>query len=217
MMNGPYFAESELPPKPDPTTGEPRPPRAPGFHKEEKPPKELDQDREHSSRRKPSPPVGEGPLLEWYRPSQRSAIQGGILGFIILVIGLVVVRGLSFKWMVFWPVWLIVVVGAFGIYMSFRTQECAVGAEWLKVGRTWVKLYELTEIKVRHRSNAMHVDFKDRHDHVVQIQCDHIQEDRDMWDLVYNGILHSVIVGGAKTNNAVHSALAVPRSGNSRS
>ena len=32
-----------------------------------------------------------------------------------------------------------------------------------------------------------------------------------MWDLVYNGLLHSVIAGEAKTNGMVHSALRVPR------
>lgn len=32
-----------------------------------------------------------------------------------------------------------------------------------------------------------------------------------MWDLAYNGILHSVIAGGAETNGRLHAALAVPR------
>jgi hypothetical protein len=31
-----------------------------------------------------------------------------------------------------------------------------------------------------------------------------------MWDLVYNGILHSVIAGGAETNGQLHRYMRVP-------
>lgn len=206
-----FLAVSELPPKPDPISGEPRPPRAPGFHKEDKPPKDQDRDRDQTIRRMPTPPDGEGRMLEWYRHSQRNAIMVGLMGLAIIAIGLTVVQGFSFAWMAFWPVWAIVIVGAFIVYGSVRAVECAVGAEWLKVGKQWVRLYELTEIKARHRSNAIHLDFVDSAGRKVMVKSDDIQEDRDMWDLVYNGILHSVIAGGAETNNLVHSAFQVPR------
>lgn len=206
-----FLAVSELPPKPDPISGEPRPPRAPGFHKADKPPKDEDRDRDQTIRRMPTPPEGEGRMLEWYRHSQRSATLGGLIAFVIAVVGLTLMQGFSFAWMQFWFVWALLALIALGIYAIFRAVECAVGAEWLKVGKSWVRLYELTEIKARHRSNAIHLDFVDSTGRKVMVKSDDIQEDRDMWDLVYNGVLHSVIAGGAETNSLVHSAFQVPR------
>ncbi|MBA8826638.1 hypothetical protein FHX42_004017 [Saccharopolyspora lacisalsi] len=211
MADKTFLAASELPPKPDPVSGEPRPPRAPGFHKEDKPPKDQDRDRDQSTHRMPTPPEGEGRMLEWYRHSQRNAITAGLGALVIIALGITLMQGFSPLWMTAWWMWLIVAAGAFVVYGSFRSVECAVGAEWIKVGKAWVRLYELTEIKAKHRSNAIHLDFKDSAGRVVVVKSDDIQEDRDMWDLVYNGILHSVIAGGADTNKLVHSAFKVPR------
>ncbi|MHA6802798.1 hypothetical protein [Salinifilum ghardaiensis] len=41
----------QLQPRPDRGTGQPRPPRAPGFFKGEKPPKDQDSERDRSQRR----------------------------------------------------------------------------------------------------------------------------------------------------------------------
>ncbi|MHA6798921.1 hypothetical protein [Bounagaea algeriensis] len=211
MKDGLFMATSELPPKPDPVSGEPRPPRAPGFNKGDKPPKDQDRDRDQSIRRMPSPPEGEGRMLEWYRHSQRNAILGGLLGFVFIVIGVTLLQGFNLTWMTIWWMWPLIGLFALGVYSSFRSVECAAGAEWLKVGKSWVRMYELTEIKARHRSHSIHLDFKDSTGRELMVKSDDIQEDRDIWDLVYNGILHSVIAGGAKTNGTVHSAFKVPR------
>ena len=60
-------------------------------------------------------------------------------------------------------------------------------------------------------SPSIHLDLKDRDGREVRVNSSDVQEDRDIWDLVYNGMLHSVIIGGAETNGMVHSALEVPR------
>ncbi|MBA8826637.1 hypothetical protein FHX42_004016 [Saccharopolyspora lacisalsi] len=206
-----FRTTSELPPKPDPVSGEPRPPRAPGFHKEDKPPKDQDRDRDQSTHRMPTPPEGEGRMLEWYRHSQRSAITAGLIAFGIITLGITAMQGFILTWMTFWWMWIGIALGSLGVYGSFRTVDPAVGAEWLKVGKAWVRLYELTEIKARHRSNAIHLDFTDSAGRKVMVKSDDIQEDRDMWDLVYNGILHSVITSNADTNKLIHSAFRVPR------
>lgn len=93
----------------------------------------------------------------------------------------------------------------------FRTVECSVDAEWLQVGKSWVRLYELTEITAKHRNSAIHLDFKDSAGREVQVQADDLQKSREMWYFVYNGILHSVIAGGAKTKGLLHSSFRVPR------
>ncbi len=208
-MSQPFLTAAELPPRPASATGEPRPPRAPGFHKEEKPAKELDRDRRLS--KKPTPPTGQGPVLEWYKSSRRAALIASLIGFVIVVVLLTLVQGGDIAWMSIWYVWLIVLLSAVGVYTSSRSVECSAGAEWLQQGKTWVRLYELTEVKARARSNAIHLDLTDSDGRWVKINSSDIQEDRDMWDLVYNGILHSVIAGGATTNGMLHSALKIPR------
>ncbi|MFC7343257.1 hypothetical protein [Saccharopolyspora griseoalba] len=206
-----FLSAAELPPKPDATTGHPRPPRAPGYHKEDKPPKEQDRDRVRDQAKAPSPPAGQGPVLEWYKSSHRNAVITGFVAFVIMLVGLTLIRGGETAWMQFWFIWAVLVLASFGVYASSRATECAAGAEWLKVGKTWVLLYELTSIKARVRSNAIHLDLKDGAGREVKVSTSTLQEDRDIWDLVYNGILHSVIAGGAETNGMVHSALSVPR------
>jgi len=37
-----------------------------------------------------------------------------------------------------------------------------------------------------------------------------LSSDRLLWDLTYNGILHSVIAGGAETNGMLRKTLALP-------
>lgn len=201
---------TQLPPRPDPRTGEPRPPRAPGFIKWDKPPKDQDSERDRSERRKPTPPQGQGPVLEWYRHSQRYAIGMGVAGTVVIGIGIGFRQGLDYSWLSIPWMWLFLAVAGLGMYGIFRKVDPAVGADWLKVGRTWVPLYELADIKVRHRGMSMHLDLKDGAHRKVQVRVDELQEDRDMWDLVYNGLLHSVLVNCASTNTAVHSRLKVP-------
>ncbi|GAB3283513.1 hypothetical protein [Parasphingorhabdus pacifica] len=200
----------QLPPRPDPWAGEPRPPRAPGFIKWDKPPKDQDSERDRSERRKPQSPEGCGPVLEWYRHSQRYAISMGVVGTVLIGFGIGVRQGLDYSWLGSGWMWLFLAVAGLGFYGIFRKVGAAAGADWLKVGRMWVLLYELTEIKARHRGASMHLDLKDSGNRSLQVRLDELQEDRDLWDLVYNGLLHSVLINGATTNHTVHSRLKVP-------
>ncbi len=208
MTDGLFLAASELPPKPDSETGEPRPPRAPGFHQKEKSSRQQARRRAANA---PSPPPGEGPMLTWFKSSRREALLVAAWAIPILPILVTALQGFSIEWMSYWQPWVAVPVVMAIVYSVQRSVECSAGAEWFKVGDAWVRLYELAEIKAKHRSNAIHLDFKDRAGREVRVKSADIQEDRDMWDLVYNGILHSAIAGGAETNGLVHSAFKVPR------
>ena len=206
-----YLSASELPPKPDPVTGEPRPPRAPRYSRKKRP-KERDRDRITDPAQAPSPPEGQGPVLAWYKPSRRMTWGVGVTSFALITVGITLMQGLDVRWMSIWYVWLIVLVGSLLIAGTVPRSSCSVGAEWLqRHGGGWVRLYELKKITAHYRSNAVHLDFEDRDGRVVQISLSDLQRDRDIWDLVYNGILHSVIAGGADTNGRLHSALDVPR------
>ncbi|WP_245556217.1 hypothetical protein [Actinopolyspora mortivallis] len=197
----------QLQPRPDTWTGEPRPPRAPGFFKGDKPPKDQDSERDRSQWRKPSPPPGQGPVLEWYRHSRRYAIGMGVADSMVIGILIGFRQGFDYDWLSIPWMWLFLSATGLGMYGTFRLVDPAVGVDWLKVGRAWVLLYELTDIKVRHRGMSMHLDLKDSGVRKVQVKVDELQEDRDMWDIVYNGLLHSVVTNGATTNWAAHSFL----------
>ena len=206
-----FLAAADLPPRPDPTTGEPRPPRAPGLLRPERSAKEQQRARVADPSKAPAPPDGEGPLLAWFKSSRREALLITVTGIPLFPLGVTIIQGFSIEWMKYWLPWVVMIPFLLAIYSVQRTVECSVGAEWLKVGKTWVRLYELTKITAKHRSSAIHIDFQDRAGREVMVQASDLQNDRDMWDLVYNGILHSVIVGGAKTNGLLHSSLRVPR------
>ncbi|QGK72092.1 hypothetical protein GIY23_06485 [Allosaccharopolyspora coralli] len=149
-------------------------------------------------------------MLEWYRHSQRYAIGMGVLGAILIGVFVGLRQGLDYSWLSMPWTWAAIAVAGLGMYGIFRKVGAAVGADWLKVGKMWVLLYELTDIKVRHRGMSMHLDLKDSRSRSLQVRVDELQEDRDMWDLVYNGLMHSVLVNGANTNRGVHSRLKVP-------
>lgn len=212
MISSPYLSVAELPPKPDPETGEPRPPRAPAYGRDGEPPKEHDKNRVTDPAKAPSPPEGQGPVLVWYKPSSLQKWGVGGTGFLMLVVGFTIMQGFDLRWMTAWWMWLIALVFAALIGGSVRGSECSVGAEWLqRKGGGWVRLYELKKITGHRRSNALHLDFEDQDGRVVQISTSDLHHDPGMWDLVYNGMLHSVIAGGAETNGRLHAALDLPR------
>lgn len=210
-MTDPLFlTTAELPPRPDPTTGEPRPPRAPGLL-HQRSAKQQERARVTDPSKAPAPPAGEGPLLTWFKNSRREALLITAWVLPAFPIGVTVLQGFSIEWMKYWQPWVVLPLIMLAIYSVQRTVECSVGAEWLQVGKTWVRLYELTKITAKHRSSAIHIDFEDSAGREVLVQADDLQNNREMWDLVYNGILHSVIGGGATTNSLLHSSFRVPR------
>jgi hypothetical protein len=87
FLRSAYLAVDELPPKPDPQTGEPKPPQAPGFIGTKNP---NARDRITDPAHTPSPPAGQGPVLAWYKSSQRGAILLCVGIFIFIAIGVTV-------------------------------------------------------------------------------------------------------------------------------
>ncbi|SNR27486.1 hypothetical protein SAMN06265360_10176 [Haloechinothrix alba] len=203
-------SQSDLPPRPDPQSGEPFPPRGRGFRGGDRP-AEWDRDRELRVSRKPDPPVGSGPVLVWHRESPRGKVTGAVVAFAILVVamsvGTLLRWGDAFEWMTAWPVWLIVAAGTYLMSQPFTFRVYSAGADWFQLdvirwGITTrdrvVRLYELTRVEVTYATSAMHLALSDEDDG-VDLPIRDFQCDRRMWDLVYNGILHSA-AGGARVN-----------------
>lgn len=209
-----------LPPRPDPHTGEPRPPRAPGFRMPQRPSKELDRSRETRVSRKPSPPPGQGPVLVWFSHTQRKAFVEAAGWFIAFSIFCVAYAGFTYgsKGLTMlsspanWWILLIPVVIALVVYGIKRKNAAAAGADWVNQGKAWVCTYELTKIRARTHATGVHLDLQDGAGRTLGVPLDDIQRDRDMWDLVYNGMLHSVTLYPVDIDDESRRILDLPRS-----
>jgi hypothetical protein len=188
----------DLPPKPDPITGEPRPPHAPNFRGDEKYNKNT-QDRR--STRKPSPPPGQSPVLAWRRSSPWGTIQAGLWGLLLIIVLMTLIslpedRG-PFHWMTLWQLWLIVAVGVVAATLTIGSDRCSAGADWLKYRKSWVRTYELSVITVRYQQGKPAVRLTDRDKRIIDVTAEMLWSDRLIWDLLYNGIRHSAAHGAA--------------------
>lgn len=211
MIGNPFLRVDELPPRPDRCTGEPRPPRAPDFRSVRPAPDDraAETSKSVAGPGRPEPPDGEGPVLAW-RPSDRFAqLRAGAVAFALQALGVCVLQGFSLAWVsVLWA-WLVILVFSVLVAAGSRQEALAVGVEWLRVGRRWVRLYELAEIDTTRRNSDLHVRLADREGHRVTVNAEELRQRPLMWDLVYNGMLHSVIAGAAKTQ--AYGVLNLPR------
>lgn len=205
-----FLSVEDLPPKPDPNTGEPRPPMAPEFRQGKLAEKSRDANRVNEASAKPSPPSGQGPAFAWYQPSRHKQAITGLTAFFVQIIGLTVLQGFDPSWIAYWPPWAVIIAVSLLMTWMVSTSACSVGADWLKVSRRrWVRLYDLAYVKTAFHNTDLHVEFKDRDGRYLDAKLEDLQQDRGMWDLIYNGILHSIIAGGADAHH-VHSTLKIP-------
>lgn len=183
-----------LPPKPDEQTGEPRPPQAPIAVDWKR--REITDRAAHDV---PAAPNGHGPALEWHRD------PGGSFWVTALLVagGLVVVFSVvtwGFEWVTTWWLWLFFLTGPLlGIRVA-RSCWYSAGADWYQQGDNFVSTYYLGSVHLR-AGLIDNLELKDRNGNEVNAQLDDIQRNQALWDLVYNGILHSVRNGGAETND----------------
>lgn len=192
----------QLPPKPGIKTGIPRPPRAPVD------PGSGTGGGEQNERFKPNPPPGQGPVLEWYKGSRRRAILSGIGGVVAVAVLATLKSGVD--WMSTWWMWLFALAAGPLVASSVRTESCAAGAEWFAVGKSWVRTYELTVVKLKSPTNYRVIQLEDSGGRKVRTKLMTVQENQELWDLVYNGILHSVVNNKAETNALARRAFKLP-------
>lgn len=185
---------ASLPPKPDIQTGQPRPPHAPLEAGNEQP----GHRREAAKSKVPQPPTAEGPLLEWFYPDRTTRL---ISGLFLSFLGLVVytVKDWGFSWVTNPWLWLIVAPWPF-TFLVIGVSRTSAGADWLKHNKSFIKTYDLTSVQVKIGGAAHYLDAKDSHGNTIYAQVNDLQQNHELWDLVYNGLLHSVHAGKAETN-----------------
>ncbi|MFI0355143.1 hypothetical protein [Actinomadura sp. 9N407] len=199
-----------VPPRPDPLTGRPRPPDAPLQGE----PRARDNSPGGA---KLDSPNGRGPALAWLNPRRRDvigliAVSVGLPVFTTTLIYITITQGLeseldgliamlgteAYGWMpnpLLWlPALVAMVAFAAGLY---RKLWLAAGADWLRYGNSRVDTYELVRVSVNRYSETSILLLIDSGGSRVSIDARALMRNRDLWNLVYNGILHSVAYGGA--------------------
>ncbi|MPZ00783.1 MAG: hypothetical protein GEU97_22980 [Actinophytocola sp.] len=220
-----------LPPRPDPETGEPLPPPGRGWKaysgSDRKP--EHNPSRETRLSHKPHPPPGRGPVLAWHKESKRGKVRsffGSIIFFAVVFAVLSLIQGRGLDMLTAWPVWLIILAGSWLITGPFTYVVVSVGADWCqhqsyrfgyKRGSHVIDLYDLVKVEVVTGGVAQLYLTLYGPERGIHMALHEWQRERRMWDLVYNGILHSV-AKAAKVNKMARAVLEInrPRANRSR-
>ncbi len=157
----------------------------------------------------PQPPSGESPVLEWFHPTPGRGIFFVAITLIIFMVFLTIRDG-GFGWMSVWWLWLIMAPFLIFFLLYNRGIRISAGADWLCNGKkSFIKTYDLIHVKATVGGAARYVDLKDRHGNGMHVQLADLQLNRELWDLVYNGIVHSVHVHGAETNKMARDFLGL--------
>jgi hypothetical protein len=151
--------------------------------------------------------------LFWYRSSRRGARQGAT--FIGVAIGVVLSITRGIDWVTIWQCWAIIAGVMALIYFGVAGDRYSAGADWSSEGkgryRSWVRTYELVSVKAQPTGSGLYVEMEDASGRTLSYKMiSIIASDPRIWDYTYNGILHSVIAGGAETNKQLHQQLKLP-------
>ncbi|MCP2236826.1 hypothetical protein [Prauserella halophila] len=147
----------------------------------------------------PKPPSEKGVMLEWFYPDRTSRIVAGAL-VSVFIFAMYVFRS-GFTWVDNLWLWGLVLLPVPVLFLASRTGGKSAGADWLAVSdKDYVKTYELTKATVHVDGVAHVIQMVDSSGRSARPRVDDLQANHRLWDLVYNGILHSVHVGGAETN-----------------
>ena len=203
----PYFTTGKLPRRPNPETGEPRPPRAPRVSKKEVPTPRNQKIRKHPD----GPPAEYGPRLEWRQQSAVGVLTSGALAFAFLLVVCLLFAGSDA--VTLWFMWLIYIVTGALVALAAHKDWIAAGAGWLQNRNTWVNTYELVEVKIGAASASQTLKLKDLAGQYTEVKLRDAQENPDLWDLVYNGMLHSAVNGKVNVSPGHRKILGLPEPG----
>lgn len=201
---------AELPPKPDPQTGQPFPPEAPFYSGPELPQNQERGPMAGSPPRRAAAPDAMGPALAWRQIGAKDGVRGYLWSLVILIVGMGIVsllKGYGLDGLSFWQVWLIIIVGAYLMADPLTRQTISAGADWVQWKRrpkwyqrrrdrgTFLKIYRLTKIEGYGAGPVLYVRIVDEDGRGIDRTRTELHPDRRIWDLMYNGIQHSIANG----------------------
>lgn len=186
----------DIPPRPDRQTGEPQPPHAPAYEGRDV----------GDVGPRPGPPPGCGPALAWYREGRWAGVVSYVIFFVLAALFLTVYGWAStedpLQWARMWPTLAFVVIFPLLPAFTIKGRRCAAGADWVRVRKSWVSIYELAIISVRH-SSGVELKLVDGDGREVEANFVILQHNQKIWDLLYNGLLHSTVNGAVVSPTAI--------------
>ncbi|WP_211323112.1 hypothetical protein [Amycolatopsis palatopharyngis] len=118
----------------------------------------------------------------------------------------------------FWQVWVVAVVFAYLASGPLDYETTSAGSDWIKLDFNkrlyrrarsgYLKIYELTTVEGYFAGGMLHLRIEDLDGHWLDRQVGDLQRDRRIWDLFYNGLLHSV-ANGAEINRVAVDLLSL--------
>ncbi|GAA3355925.1 hypothetical protein GCM10020366_17980 [Saccharopolyspora gregorii] len=159
-------------------------------------------ERDPARARFPSAPPGAGPVLEWFQESNSNGIKSGIF-VASLIAAFLSLKDWGFDWTTTWGLWAFVLAPIPIFYLYSRSGGLSAGSDWFATSRRrHVQLYELTKVTVTNPAgvDAWVLELTDRNGGFTGAKLREVQQNRALWDLVYNGIVHSVNSGTATAN-----------------
>jgi hypothetical protein len=142
----------------------------------------------------------------WWKDGFRPAFS---YVFPVLVVVLILKdRGVG--WMTIYWWWLILIGISLLSVPYLRGRPFAAGAAWFRIGRTWVNTYELISVQVAAYYGFYSLKMEDADGHRISIQTGTIQQNHPLWDLVYNGIVHSAHSGRLALDRVTRVMLELP-------
>jgi hypothetical protein len=146
-----------------------------------------------------NPPPDNGPALEWFADA-KSTMWGSAVFALIILLAFLTLRWGGLGWMQIWWLWLIVLAGASLFLLRRKNLRMTAGADWLLMHGVCLNTYRLREIRVTTGVGTYHLVLIDTEGETIDTQVHYLQKNRKLWDLVYNGILHSIVYNSADVN-----------------
>lgn len=149
-----------------------------------------------------------GPVLESFRPSHLVSVFAGLIGASVVALFLILRDG-GFGWASNVVLWAPIAVVAVVLYVSVRRTMITAGSDWL-MAKSWVRTYELSAIRLDSRSNVTRLTLQDKTGRRVNVELADLCGNSKLWDLVYNGIRHSLATGAVEVNESAQRWLGLP-------
>ncbi|WP_143271334.1 hypothetical protein [Amycolatopsis echigonensis] len=148
--------------------------------------------------------------MEWRQDSGRGAVQSGVIAAVIVaVVPTVETQGFSWAATPYW--WPFIALAGVLIWLIMRGGWLAAGACWVQNKDKWVNTYNLTAVDVHASGVNMMLRLQDTAGRDIgSLKLKDVQGNQKLWDLVYNGILHSMAQGTANPSEKARTILKLP-------
>ncbi len=112
-----------------------------------------------------------------------------------LVLGWLTIRDQGLGWIDNWTLWCVALAGGAFMYWRGGHNWMAAGSQWVQSGPQWINTYEI--VRIRFSVDGLHrvIRLKDSSGQELTLELRNAQGHPLLWDLVYNGLLHSVASG----------------------